>query len=71
MSKKQVGVQVDTRQYERIYERKPRGRGCWAFEIAGMRHWFDFDRAVPYSEAVRDAKREALKQGVTSITLLP
>lgn len=48
-------IDVSTTKYELSHGHKPRGRGSWAFEIAGETVW------IPGSMTYGDAKREAVK----------
>lgn len=50
-----MAIEINTRTYEWTYGHKPRGRGSWAFEIAGETVW------IPGSKIYTEAKREALK----------
>ena len=67
---------VSTRFYEREYYKLPKGRGSWAFSIGGTQGYDDvtkafFTNSMTYREAVKVAKREAQKQGVDIIYVLP
>lgn len=70
-------VFVYTRCYEIEYGRRPKGRGCWAFSIGNTEAYKDVTKAFwtegscTYTQAVRQAKEEAIRRGVTCVYVLP
>lgn len=58
-------VEISTSEYEFSHGHKPRGRGSWAFEIAGEVTWIPGSRT--YGEAKREAVSIARQRGVGRI----
>ncbi len=57
--------------YEFTHGRRPRGEGCWAFELSdGSRACQIFINAR-YAEAKRQALATAAEQGYTTVSVLP
>ena len=54
---------------------RPSGTGNWAFSIGSKEAFHDIDKAFwangKYSDAVKEAKKEAQKRGVRSIYVMP
>lgn len=70
-------ITVSTRSYECSHARKPKGFGTWAFAIGHTVREVENDinlawwsKPAKYSDAVKEAKREAQKQGVYTIYVL-
>ena len=58
-------IEVSTTEYEFSHGHKPRGRGAWAFEIAGAVTFIP--GTLTYGEAKREAVRIARERGVNRI----
>ncbi|MCQ2105964.1 MAG: hypothetical protein MJZ26_09250 [Fibrobacter sp.] len=68
-------IQVSTFLYTREHVSQPRGHGSWAFSIGDRAGYDNPDKVFwadgLYSQAVRQAKIEAQKQGKEKIYVLP
>lgn len=70
-------IEVDTATYRWNLGREPKGKGQWYFAIGNRREAMDdITKAFAtgymyYTDAVKVAKREAQKKGVTTIYVLP
>ncbi len=64
-----MAIEVITTEYEFSHGKKPRGEGCWAFEINDRIFWPAPYQA--YGEAVKDAKREAKARDCDIISVCP
>lgn len=53
---------------------RPSGRGTWAFSIGSKEAFDDIDKAFwhsgSYSDAVKEAKKEAQRRGVTRVFVM-
>ena len=70
-------IVVSTRYYERSHWTTPKGRGMYGFSIGNteavddvMKAWWTKGR-VTYTEACRQAKKEAQSRGVSVVYVLP
>jgi len=61
-------VTVDTKQYEFVHGKKPRGRGTWAFLMACNKQDVVYFSGM-YSDCVKKAKAKAKASGYTGIAV--
>jgi hypothetical protein len=69
-----MSIRFETGQYENSHNTKPRGRGCWWFDIGadgaiGPRPWCA-SANLTYTEAKREAIAEARRVGCSVIKVL-
>lgn len=70
-------ISVSTRRYELAHWHQPRGYGHWGFAIGSLKDvdedinkaWWP-ENPMTYTDAVKAAKKEAQKRGVTMIHVL-
>lgn len=60
-------ITVSTRPYYRSHMKEPKGRGSWAFDIAGKIEWFN----GTYTEARKAAVAKAKEVGAAFVAVLP
>lgn len=59
-------IEVSNDEYRFYYGKRPSGRGDWAFDIGGKTHFFHGS----YSEASKQAKKKAQKEGQSRVKVL-
>ena len=71
-------ITVSTRSYELSHINRPKGYGVWAFAIGCTPKQVEKDinlawwsKPAKYSDAVKEAKKQAQQKGCTTIYVLP
>lgn len=65
-------MNVNTNKFEAAHGKKPRGRGCWMFELSGHLRGGteEFMTGGTYAEAKQKAMQEARDGNYTLVTLM-
>ena len=64
-------IAVSTTMYEWSHGKKPRGFGCWIFQIGKCPIQYQPKEAMNYSEAIAEARLVAKASGARFIVVMP
>ena len=64
-------IAVSTTMYEWSHGKKPRGFGCWIFQIGKCPIQYEHKPAAPYAVAVKEARLVAKASGQRFVVVMP